>query len=229
MPPWPSTRCTTAKYALHDIDVTDLFGVRGRALLRERLAWLPEHTAYTTARLLEQVEQLTRDIDGLEQRMTAVFQPTPAIQWLMTLPGGGPILAVVIALEVGDVTRFPTAEKLAGYAGTTPRVIASGGKVRYGHLRGDVNRYLKWAFIEAANLICIHRRRAPRRHVSRLYERIARRKGHPTATGAVARHLAEATYWMLSRHQPYREPQSTAVSSTRDKREATAELRKLGS
>ena len=67
--------------------------------------------------------------------------------------------------------------------------------------------------------ICIHRRRSPRHHVSRLYERIARRKGHPTAIGAVARHLAEATFWILSKHEPYREPRSTVVSSTRDKRE----------
>jgi hypothetical protein len=42
------------------------------------------------------------------------------------------------------------------------------------------------AFIEAANAICVMRRRHPHRHVSRLYERIARRKGHPKAIGAVA-------------------------------------------
>jgi transposase len=57
----------------------------------------------------------------------------------------GLTLAVVIALEVGDVTRFPDAERLASYAGTTPRVRASGGKTRDGRLRPDVNRYLKWA------------------------------------------------------------------------------------
>jgi transposase len=78
---------TLAKYALSDVGVTDLFGVRGRALLRERLALLPEHTAHTTARLLEQVERLTREVDGLEQRMTTVLKPTPAIQWLLTCPG----------------------------------------------------------------------------------------------------------------------------------------------
>jgi transposase len=136
----------------------------------------------------------------------------------MTLPGVGLILAVVIALEVGDVSRFPSAEKLAGYSGTTPRVHASGGKTRYGRLRPDVNRYLKWAYIEAANAICLGRRRKPHRHVSRLYERVARRKGHATAIGAVARHLAEATYWMLSKEEPYREPAAPAVSSTRDQR-----------
>ena len=53
------------------------------------------------------------------------------------------MLAVVIALEIGDVTRFPTAEKLARYAGCTCRVHASGDKQRYGRLRPDVNRYLK--------------------------------------------------------------------------------------
>jgi len=124
----------------------------------------------------------------------------------MTLPGVGLTLAVVITLEVGDVARFPTGEQLASYAGTTPRVHSSGGKTRYGPLRSDVNRYLKWAFVEAANVVCRIRRRHPGRHISRLYERQVRRKGHAKAIGAVARHLAEATYWMLKRQEPYREP-----------------------
>ena len=63
------------------------------------------------------------------------------------------------------------------------------------------------------------RRRSACRHVSRLYERIARRKGHPKAIGALARHLAEATFWILSKQEPYREPKISTVSSTRDKRE----------
>jgi transposase len=128
------------------------------------------------------------------------------------------MLAVVIALEVGSVARFATAEKLAAYAGTTPRVHASGGKTRFGPSRPDVNRYLKWAFVEAANAICLNRSRVPRRHVSRLYERVTRRKGHQKAIGAVARHLAEATYWILSKQESYREPNAATVSSTGDKR-----------
>ena len=209
-----------AKYALHPRagEVSDLFGVRGRTLLRQRFDLLPPHTAYATQQLLEQIESLDRQVHGFEQRIKTVLKPTPAIQLLMTLPGVGLTLAVVIALEVGDVARFATAEKLAGYAGTTPRVHASGGKTRYGRLRPDVNRYLKWAFVEAANAICLMRGRTPHRHVSRRYERIARRKGHPKAIGAVARHLAEATYWLLTKQEPYREPKASAVSSTGDKR-----------
>jgi transposase len=219
---------TLAKYALHDFAVTDLFGVHGRALLRQRLELLPPHTAYATQHLLEQVDALTRQIEGFEHRIKTVFTPTPDIQRLLTMPGVGLTLAVVIALEVGDVARFARAEKLSAYAGPTPRVHASGGKTRYGRLRPDVNHYLKWALIEAATAICAMRRRVPQRHVHRLYERVARRKGHPKAIGAVARHLAEATYWILSKQEPYREPTAIAVSSTGDKREMPMSSVKLG-
>src|SRR5207245_1187462 len=178
--------------------------------VRQRFDLLPPHTAYASQQLLEQVEELDRRVREFEQRIQAVFKPTPAIQLLLTLPGVGLTLAAVIALEVGDVARFARAEKLAAYAGATPRVHTSGGKTRFGPSRPDVNRYLKWAFVEAANAICIGRGRAPHCHVSRLYERIARRKGHAKAIGAVARHLAEATFWILRKHEPYREPKASA-------------------
>src|SRR5215468_440208 len=114
-----------AKYALHDLEVSDLFGVRGRTLVRQCFDRLPPHTGYASRQLLEQGEALDGQVRGFEQRIQAVFKPTPAIQQLLTLPGVGLTLAVVIALEVGDVARFPTAEQLAAYAGTTPRVHAS--------------------------------------------------------------------------------------------------------
>jgi len=74
-------------------------------------------------------------------------------------------------------------------------------------LRVDVNRYLKWAFAEAANAVALHHRSHPQRHVSRLYQRIRQRKGHPKAIGAVARHLAEAAFHVLRRKQIYRDPE----------------------
>jgi len=199
---------TLAKYALTVEEVSDLFGRQGRELLRERLCELPPQTAYATERLLEQVEALDRQVRLFEHQMGAVFEVTPEIELAMTLPGVGFILGVVIVLEVGDVARFASHEKLAAYAGTVPRVHASGGKVRYGRLRPDVNHYLKWAFVETANAICRMRRNHADRHTSRLYERVARRKGHQKAIGAVARHLAEAMYWVLTKRAPYHEPRA---------------------
>jgi hypothetical protein len=112
------------------VDVSDLFGTRGRDLLRQRLQLLPPHTAYATQQLLEQIEGLDHRVRAFEQRIQAVFKPTPTIQLLLTMPGVGLTLAVVIALELGDVARFATAEKLAAYAGHTPRIHASGERVR---------------------------------------------------------------------------------------------------
>jgi len=59
-------------------------------------------------------------------------------------------------------------------------------------------------------------KRHPERHVSRLYERLSSRKVHGKAIGAVARHLAEATYWVLKKKVPYRDPSgSQAVLPTK--------------
>lgn len=67
-------------------------------------------------------------------------------------------------------------------------------KVRHGKTSEDVNRYLKWAYGEAANVVACYHRKHPHRHVSQLYARILQRRGHQKAVGAVGRHLAEATY-----------------------------------
>ncbi|HYA85644.1 MAG TPA: transposase [Nitrospirota bacterium] len=135
----------------------------------------------------------------------------------MTLPGVGMILVIVIAMEVGDVARFSGPDRLASYAGTVPQVKASGGKVFLGRVRTDVNRYLKWAYIEAANTIVLHHKRWNGRHVVGLYIRLREKRGHAKAVVAVARHLAEATYWILKKGEPYKERNlQRPVSSTRE-------------
>jgi transposase len=66
---------------------------------------------------------------------------------------------MVLMLEIGRVDRFPTAAHLASYAGLVPRVHSSGGHTRMGQVCGNVNRTLKWAFVETSNLIVINQRR----------------------------------------------------------------------
>jgi transposase len=129
------------------------------------------------------------------------------MQLLKTLPGVGDILAILIEREIGDIARFPCAPQFSSYCGTTPRVSSSGGKTHYGKMRSESNHYLKWAFIEAANAVSAHhaQRGWTTRHVSKLYLRIRSRKGSSVAIGAVARHLAESTFWILSKNEPYRE------------------------
>jgi transposase len=202
------------KYGLQHkfTDISDIFGKEGRKLIQECLGLLPEQTRYALETLLHHLDEVERQISKIEKRMKEVFHPNEETELLMTMPGVGFILAVVISLEVGDVGRFSGPELLASYSGTVPRVHASGEKVRYGRLRPDTNRYLKWAFSEAGNAVSLNRKKWPHRHVSKVYARVRQRQGHAKAVGAVARHLAEATYWILTRKEPYKERGVSRVS-----------------
>jgi len=79
-----------------------------------------------------------------------------------------------------------------------------------------VNRYLKWAFAEAANSVAVNHTRCRDRHVSQLYFRLRLRKGHSRAVGAVARHLAEAAFHVLRRQEAYRDPTTAQPGRTRE-------------
>lgn len=211
---------TLSKYGIAIEETSDLFGVQGRRLLEQHLSELPPETRQSVCQELKLLDQLKEQISVAEERMQQIIRKTPAMKLLMTLPGVGPILATVMALEIGSVDRFPSASHLASYAGTVPRVNSSGGKTYYGKVRPDVNHYLKWAFVEAANVIVLQQSRMSERHVVRLYQRIRSRKGHAKAVVAVARHLAEASYWILEREEPYREPVSPIQGQARGSHES---------
>lgn len=207
---------TLSKYALEIAEVSDIFGVRGRQLLKDRLGELPPYTRESVETQLELLDQVETHICWCEKKVEEVVKKTPAMALLITLPGVGSILAVVIAMEIGEVRRFPSPHHLASYAGTVPRIRESGGKSFHGKVRPDVNRYLKWALVEAASIVVMNQGHWSNRHVVRLYKRIKERKGHAKAVVAVARHLAEAAFWVLKRNEPYKEPQENQrVSSTR--------------
>jgi len=208
---------TLSKYAIKIDEVSSVFGVAGRKLMNERIRELPPQTQHSVEKQLELLDDVEDQIKESEQQIKAVVRETPAMQLLMTLPGVGMILAVVIAMEVGDVTRFSGPDRLASYAGTVPRVKASGGKIFLGRVRPDVNRYLKWAYVEAANTIVLFHKRWSGRHTVSLYMRLREKRGHPKAVVAVARHLAEATYWVMKKGEPYKERNlKRPVSSTRE-------------
>jgi transposase len=198
---------TLAKYAIH-IEAEDIFAGTGRQALEGALTSLPTETSYCASQELAILDAVEAQIKNLEKRIKQQNDQTPSIQLLKTLPGIGDILAIVVDCEVGSISRFAYCDHFASYAGVVPKEQSSGGKVRYGHMLAESNHYLKWAFIEAANVIS-SRRNAPTwrsKHVVQLYERISSKKGHTKAIGAVARHLAEATFWVLKKGEPYREP-----------------------
>jgi transposase len=206
---------TFGKHGLGDTGFSDPFGKSGRRGLDAQRSALPPHAGQATACMFAELDCLEEQIDRLESLMRQVFVPTREHQLLQSLPGVGLVLAVVIATEIGDIRRFGRAAGLASYAGVVSRVCSSGGKTRLGPPRQDINHHLKWALLEAANGIVMNAGRHPDRHVTRLYRRLKATRGYQKAVGAVARHLAEATFWVLTKQQPYREPASSTGEQAR--------------
>lgn len=188
--------------------VKDTFGAAGRHRLAEQLTELPAHTQQSVELELVALDFIEDQVEEVEKHLDVIMSQSAEADLLKTLPYVGRILSMVMALEIGRVGRFPSAEHLASYAGLVPRVHSSGDHTRLGQICGDVNHYLKWAFVEAANLVVIHQRHLAGRHVVRLYQRVRRKKNYQKAIVAVARHLAEAAYWVLKRQEVYRDPQA---------------------
>jgi len=204
--------------ARHNVVVpgADLFGTEARLQLGERLPELPVHSREAIEQELAALDFLEGEIRSVEKLLEAIMRVSVEADLLKTLPCVGTILSMVLMLEIGRVDRFPTAAHLASYAGLVPRVHSSGGHTRMGQVCGNVNRTLKWAFVEAGNLVVVNQRRLAGTHVVRLYQRIKRAKNHQKAVVAVGRHLAEAAWWVLSKQEVYREPRAPrpALSST---------------
>jgi len=200
-----------------DIAASDLFGDRARAELLSRLEELPTYSRQSLLDQLHMVDTVETEIGECEQVLQEMLYPSAERDLLDSLPCVGKILSAVMALEIGNVQRFPGPDRLASYAGLVPVARESADWKRKERCPRDCNVYLKWAYVEAANLISIQRGRWAERHVVQLYERVKQAtKMHGKAIMAVARHLAEASYWMLKKQEVYQEPNSKrkTLSST---------------
>jgi transposase len=202
------------RYGLRDDSCGDLFIGKGRLRLNVYIAGMPAQTREAALEEWVVVDELREHIENLEQRIAQHIGRIGYVRLLKTMPGVGEILGATIWLEVGDVERFPSAAHLASYAGLVPTVHASGGKVHLGPTTRQSNHYLRWAFVEAAcSIVALQHRHGPI-HTVLLYQRLKQHKCHGKAAVAVARHLAESTWWILKQKQPYREPVPLAVSSS---------------
>lgn len=181
----------------------DLFGIRGRGWL-EKLE-LPDASREVLQGQLALLDQLTKLIGQVEQWMEENLVTDQLTRLLMTLPGIGPILAHVIRAEIGELSRFANAKKLAAYAGLAPLSDDSADRHGRRHISPFCNHTLRWAFIEAAYAL-LRSRRAPADLV-RLYRRLSLgdRANKQLAKVAVARELCQLTYVIWKKGEPYRE------------------------
>ncbi len=136
------------QHALRLPQCSDLFGARGRCFLR-RLE-LAEPDAFLLGEDMELLEVIARQIKEQERRIGAGNQHDAMSRRLQSLPGMGVILSAVAAAEIDSIDRFHSAEKLCAYAGLVPSTYSSGGNTWHGRMLPFCNKWLRWAFIEAA-------------------------------------------------------------------------------
>ena len=106
----------------------DLFEGSGRVHLNQYVQCLPEATQDATLRELDLLDSLRDHIDALEKQIENRIGNRDEMRLLRTLRGVGPILGATLFLETGEIDRFPSAARLASYAGLVPIVHSSGGK-----------------------------------------------------------------------------------------------------
>jgi transposase len=179
--------------------VTDLFGAEGRRLLA-RLD-VPEPWRGNVTAALELIDDLERQIGEANRRLKAGHADHPYIPLLLSAPGVGWVLAFTIAAEIGEIERFASPQKLAGYTGLCPRVNQSGESDRRGPLTKHGPTYLRWALIEATMHALRHPAYAER--YQRTKRRLGKQRGAKVAQIDIARRLAHAIWHMLTRNETF--------------------------
>ena len=183
----------------HGCPVCDLFGRQGRELL-ERLDF-PEPWRGGVVAAVALIDDLERQIDGIERQLRALGADHPYVPLLLTVPGISWVLAYTIAAEIGDITRFASPRKLCGYSGLCPRVYQSGDSDRRGPLAKHGPKYLRWALMVAATNAAKHPLYRDRYQHTK--KRLGRQRGAKVAQIQLARTLTEAIWHMLTRNQPF--------------------------
>jgi transposase len=166
----------------------------------ERAALLGDHDclAFVTAEQVELIELLTKKIRRFEKKVLEHVQLRPAYERLQTLPGVGPILALTILLETGDIGRFKRVGDYTSYCRCVRAIHTSNGKKKAHHNGKNGNPYLAWAFVEA-----VHHALRTCPQAKRFYDKKKAKRNGALATKALAAKWSKAAYFMLTRQENF--------------------------
>lgn len=143
---------------------------------------------------------LAREIAQIERFIRGELKDDARYEVIRTMPGVGLILAATVVTETGDIGRFKTAGNYASYARLVAAARWSNGKKKASNNRKAGNKYLSWAFHEAAHHACRYQEGA-----RKFYQRKAAKTNRLVAIRALARKLARASFYLLRDEVPYDE------------------------
>jgi len=147
---------------------------------------------------LKQIQALTQSIETIEKTVLKVAAKLPCYVQLKTLPGVGIILGLIITMEIGDIQRFASAGNFASYCRTVDARHLSNGRKKGENNQKCGNKYLAWAFVEAANFA-----RRYDEKCRQWYDRKAAKTSKVIATKALACKLAKAAWYLASQETAY--------------------------
>ncbi len=149
---------------------------------------------------INMIKYLELEINRIEKILIDNTSIKPQYKILLSVPGIGKYLALTITLETGDINRFTDAGNYASYCRAVESKRISNNKSKGQNNRKNGNKYLAWAFLEAANFI--------QRYCPKARE-FCNKKSHQThkviAIKALANKLSKACYYMLRDNQPFDE------------------------
>jgi transposase len=141
---------------------------------------------------------LETEISTLERVVKERVKLKPAFRYLLTVSGIGQTLALTIMLETGDIRRFPSVGNFASYCRCVGSEKMSNGKRKGKGNTKNGNKYLSWAFVEAANFAI---RYEPL--IGRFYQRKKDKTHGVLAIKAVAHKLSRACYYVMRDEVPF--------------------------
>lgn len=162
---------------------------------------MSEHHRFLMGMLLDQLQYLERSVDQLSKRIEEISRPPvkAAVELLTTISGVGQRTAENVVAEIGtNMSRFPSHNNLASWAGLCPGNNESAGKRKSGKTTKG-NRWLRGTLNEAA-WAASHTKDT---YLSAFYRRLARRRGKKRAIVALSHTLLVCAYHMLSQGIPY--------------------------
>ena len=143
-------------------------------------------------------QALGQQIEALERRLKERVSLRAEYRLLKTVPGIGEILATTIMLETGCIGRFAQVGNFSSYCRCVDSLRESNGKKKGEGNAKNGNKYLAWAFVEAANFAL---RSCPQ--ARSFYDRKKRKTNRVLALKALAHKLARACYHMLREQEPF--------------------------
>lgn len=204
--------------------VEDLFSKRGRAWLAALT--LDADGAAALGRQLRQLELVEQELTALDQQLAEATYRQPQVKLLLTLPGVDVTVAQTLAAALGDITRFPDADKAAAYLGLVPSTRQSGAHCYHGRITKQGASHARWMLVEAAQQVGRHP--GP---LGVFFRRLVKRKNRNIAVVATARKLVTIAWHMLKNNEPYRyaQPKTVEAKLSRLRVRATGRKKKTGS